>query len=262
MLEIFRTLFAPPRHFIFLIVAAWLGLALAERRAPRHGLDREGLSNLIFYSLLGYLLGGRLLYAAAHLPAFLQSPASLVSPNTDLFDPLGGIAAGLGTAWILGRRKQLPLWTTLDALTPFFAVVAVGLGLAHLAAGTAFGKPTDVPWAIDLWNARRHPSQIYETLAALIILGIVLALRSPRPGHAFLAFAALSAAARLFLEAYRGDSTLIAGGVRLAQASAWLALLVIFVLFEVAGRNRSRPSAPTQATGSEESHPSPTAPAQ
>jgi len=40
----------------------------------------------------------------------------------------------------------------------------------------------------------------------------------------FLLFAALTAGARLFLEAFRGDSTLILGGLRLAQVIAWVML--------------------------------------
>jgi prolipoprotein diacylglyceryltransferase len=45
-----------------------------------------------------------------------------------------------------------------------------------------------------------------------------------RPGLRFWAFLALSAAARLFLETFRGDSTLLLGMFRQAQAIAWLVL--------------------------------------
>lgn len=252
MLEIFETLFAPPRHIIFLVVSAWLGLALAERRAPRYGIERELLSNLIFYALLAYIIGGRLLYAAAHLPAFLASPSSLVSPNTDLFDPLGAAAAAILAAAIFGWQKRLAVWSTLDALTPFLAVMAIGVGLAHLAEGTAFGKPTNLPWAINLWNAHRHPSQIYEILAASLILGIPLLWKSARPGSLFLFFAALSAAARLFLEAYRGDSQLLPGGIRLGQVEAWLALMVVFILLELRDRAPDQPTSRREQRRAEE----------
>jgi prolipoprotein diacylglyceryltransferase len=46
----------------------------------------------------------------------------------------------------------------------------------------------------------------------------------PPPGITFLTFAALTAASRLFLEAFRGDSTLIFGGLRVAQVVAWIVL--------------------------------------
>jgi len=40
----------------------------------------------------------------------------------------------------------------------------------------------------------------------------------------FLAFLALAAGSRLFLEAFRGDSALILGGIRAAQLAAWAIL--------------------------------------
>jgi prolipoprotein diacylglyceryltransferase len=49
-------------------------------------------------------------------------------------------------------------------------------------------------------------------------------LRSRQPGVTFLAFLALSAVLRLFLEAYRGDSLLLVNGIRSAQVLAWLVL--------------------------------------
>jgi phosphatidylglycerol:prolipoprotein diacylglycerol transferase len=118
-------------------------------------------------------------------------------------------------------------------LTPLFATLAIGLSLSHLAAGTAFGSPTDLPWAIELWNATRHPAQIYEFVAALLIFGFVWVRKTdPRPGTLFLAFTALTAASRLFLEAFRGDSILIFGSLRLAQIIAWIVLAAALFAYE------------------------------
>jgi phosphatidylglycerol:prolipoprotein diacylglycerol transferase len=223
---------------ILLVAALWIGLALAEKRSERHNISKDQLNNIVYYSIFGYVLGGRLLYALSHLPAFVQSPLSLFSLNLDLFDPL----AALGTAFIVGliygSRQKLPLWSALDALTPLFAAIAIGLSLSHLAAGTAFGSPTDLPWGIDLWNATRHPSQIYELIASLLVFGwIWLRKADPRPGILFLSFAALMAGARLFLEAFRGDSTLVLGGLRLAQVIAWAMLAL--ALFTSESRHRA-----------------------
>jgi phosphatidylglycerol:prolipoprotein diacylglycerol transferase len=215
---------------ILLLAALWIGLALAEKRAARHGISRDALNNIIYYALFGYILGGRLLYALSNYPAFFQSPLSIFSLNLDLFDPIGGLVIALLVGVVYGSRQKLPLWATLDVLTPFFAMIAIGLSLSHLAAGTAFGSPTDLPWGIELWNARRHPTQIYELVAALSIFALLWLRNSDSPaGSSFLLFTALTAGARLFLEAFRGDSTLIFGGLRLAQVIAWSVLaLVLF----------------------------------
>jgi prolipoprotein diacylglyceryltransferase len=237
MLNLFRSLFAPPRHFILLLASLWIGLAFAEKRSERHGVSKDALNNLTMYGMLGYILGGRILYAVANLSAFADSPLNLFSINVDLFDPIGGMIVAVVVGIVYGKRQNLPMWGTLDALTPVFALLAIGLHLSHLAAGTAFGSPTDLPWGIELWNATRHPTQIYELIAGLVIFGFLWFRKSSSaPGVLFLDFVALSAGARLFLEAFRGDSAFVFGEFRLAQLFAWIALALVLALKDPRGK--------------------------
>ncbi|HUG34727.1 MAG TPA: prolipoprotein diacylglyceryl transferase family protein [Anaerolineales bacterium] len=239
MIESFRILFAPPRHLILIVAALWIGLALAEKRSERHGVSKESLNNLTFYSLLGYIIGGRVLYALANFLAFAPSPLSLFSPNPDLFDPSAAIVSAMIVGVVYGKRQNLAFWGTLDSLFPVFAVLAMGLHLSHLAAGTAFGSPTDLPWGIELWNATRHPTQIYELIASLVIFGLLWFRKSDSsPGILFLNFAALTAGARLFLEAFRVDSTLIFGEFRLAQIVAWVVMATVLLAKESLGQRK------------------------
>jgi phosphatidylglycerol:prolipoprotein diacylglycerol transferase len=233
MFESFRALFAPPRHLILIVAALWIGLALAEKRSERHGVSKESLNNLTFYSLLGYIIGGRLLYALANLPAFLPNPLSIFSPNPDLFDSTAAALSALLVGFVYGKRQNLSFWSTCDALTPVFASLAIGLHLSHLAAGSAFGSPTNLPWGIELWNAMRHPSQIYELAASLMIFSLIWFRKSDfPPGVLFLHFIAFTAGAHLFLEAFHGDSILVTAGFRLAQIIAWVVLAIAFLLNE------------------------------
>ncbi|MGC8856315.1 MAG: prolipoprotein diacylglyceryl transferase [Anaerolineae bacterium] len=246
MIELFRSLFAPPRHLILLLIAAWVGLGLSQKRAPRHQVRSAALEDLVFYSLAALVIGGRLIYVLAHLEAFSKSPLSLFALNLDVFDLYGGLGIALITAFLYGQRQKLPLWATLDALTPFFATLAIGLSLSQLAAGTAFGKPTNLPWAIELWNAPRHPTQIYQTLASLLTLGLVWQRKAdPRPGRLFLVFAAWTAGWQLFLGAFRGDSVLILGGLRLEQILAWVGLAISLWLYEKRSAKSGANSHPT-----------------
>jgi phosphatidylglycerol---prolipoprotein diacylglyceryl transferase len=233
MLEIFQTLFSPPRHMILLVIAAWLGLTFSEKRAEQHGITKDDLNNVSFYGLLAFVIGGRITYALQNLPAFTKSPLGIFSINPDLFDPLGGLAIAFISALIYGQRKQIRFWDMLDALTPFFAVLTIGSGLSHLAAGTAYGKPTDLPWGMDLWNEVRHPTQIYEIIVSLLVLGLLWRIKQmPRSGILFLTFSALTAFFQLLILAFRGDSTLILNGLRQEQVIAWVVLAASFVLIE------------------------------
>lgn len=222
--------FAVQTPGLILLLALWLGLNLAERHAARHNLHPETLYNLTFISLAAGLLGARLFYVAQNLPAFAADPAGLISLNPGLLDPAGGAAAGIIASLIYGQRKKLPLPPTLDALTPALAVLVIGTALANLASGVGFGLETSLPWGIELWGAKRHPTQVYEALAASAILLLLwpgrgaIARRLSHPGSQFLIFLALSALSRLTFDAFRADSPALANGWRLAQIQAWLLL--------------------------------------
>ena len=240
MLVFFRTLFAPPRELILLVAAGWLGLSLAERRLPRGGVNAELLNNLVLAGLLGYVVGGRIVYAAAHLAFIRLDPLSLISLNLGLFDSNGALAASVLAVFVYAQRKQLAFWPTMDALTPFLAALMVGRGFSHLASGAAFGSPTTLPWHWEQWGAERHPSQAYEILAAAG--GLVLLMRrkgNAVPGADFLFFTALTAGWNLFLGGLRGDSILIAGGLRLAQLAAWGVLAAALVGLELLENQRA-----------------------
>ena len=224
-LSLFQSIFAPPRDLIIIILAAWIGLTLSERHAPRHHVNLDALSNLLLVSLVSFVVGGRVLYALENLAIFSQRPTSIFSLNTALFDQWGGLAVAAITAFVYGRRVRLPLWPSLDTLTPLFAALAIGIAISHLASGAAFGKETSVPWAINQWGALRHPTQIYEITASILTLVLIL-IQKPisKPGYEFLVFVALTSASRLVVEGFRGDSTLILSGLRAAQIAAWLIL--------------------------------------
>ena len=209
-----------------LLGGAWAGSSLAEKEAARLRLNAADLYNLIFYGLVAGIVGARLAYAARYLSAYLANPTSLLALTPATLYPSAGLVIGLAAAALFGWRKRLPLRPTLDALAPGLAAFMVALGLAHFLSGDAFGAPTTLPWAIQLWDDARHPSQIYETLAALA----VFALAWKRPlgigqGLNFLLVLALSAAVRVFLEAFRGDSLLWAGGFRAAQVVGIIVLV-------------------------------------
>ncbi len=218
---------------LFMIASVYIGITLTEKRAANYGLNSASLNDLILFAIFGFLTGGRLSFALTHWDIFRVSPLDLFSLNPSLFDLTGGLAIGFIIALVYGQRKGLAFWSTLDALTPFFATVIVGLGAAHLASGNAFGKETSLPWEIELHGATRHPSQVYEVAAALFILNLI-GLRKPFPaaGAQFLTFLAWTAGARLFLEAFRGDSILIFGGLRLEQILAWVVLAFALVGLE------------------------------
>ena len=237
--------------FLILIMGVWLGLTASERYARRQAYDANRLSDLVLIGLVAGLLGARLSYVALQPAAFDGNLLSILSPTPTMLDPLGGMVVGILTAVIYAQRKKLPLWQTLDALTPGLAVFFIALGIAHLASGEAFGAKTNLPWGINLWGETRHPAQIYEILGATASLVVVYRLHAAKHGPAgvfFLGWAALTAFTRIFLEAFRGDSLMWPGGLRPAQVGAWLVLAIVLILLGKRWQEVQTPGTPETAS--------------
>ncbi len=221
-----------------LLAGVWVALSLAEKEAARLHLDADAIYRLAFGGLVAGLIGARLAYVARYLGVYASDPLGVFSLNAATLAPVEGAVIGLAFAGLYGARRRLPPRPTLDSLAPAVAAMGVAIAVAHAASGDAFGAPAQLPWSVYLWGEYRHPSQIYELIAALGVLGLGWRLRARClfPGFSFLLVVALSAAARLFLEAFRGDSLLIAGGWRAAQVEGLLVLAACLGMMGYWGR--------------------------
>jgi prolipoprotein diacylglyceryltransferase len=223
-----------------LLAGLWLALSAAEKEANRIAeqrcaaagpLSAEAIYSVALAGLVAGLVGARLAYVLRYLGAYAADPLGILALNPATLAQTEGVLVGLVTATVWGARRKLRLWPTLDALAPGVAVMGIAIAVAHLASGDAFGAPTSVPWRIFLWDDYRHPAQVYELLAAVCTWGLWRwqARQPAAAGVSFVRVAAMMAGARLFLEAFRGDSVLLAGGLRAAQVWAWLALAACLI---------------------------------
>lgn len=215
-----------------LLAGVWIGFTLIEKESARLKVDTRKITNTVFYGLIAGLIGARLGYALQFLDIYLSNPLSLFSLNANTLSPELGILIGLILAFILGGRYQLALRPSLDVLAPGLAFFMIALGVAHILSGDAYGAPTRLPWSVFLWADYRHPSQIYETIAAMGIFLVVMhrPFESQGAGLNFLLVVAASAVGRIFLEAFRGDSIVWSGGFRAAQVIG-LGVLAVSIIF-------------------------------
>ncbi len=217
---------ALPARPLFFLAALYLGLWLAGREAARRGFDGDALWNAGFLGVAIGLVGGRLAYVFQHWDAYRRDLGAIVSLTPGTIVP--GIALVVGVlAGVIYLARLDALRAEMADATALGATLALAiLSLGNFFSGDAFGIPTDVPWAITLWGARRHPTQLYEMAALLIVLGGLWALRAHvRPGH--LAWVAVLGygLTRLLLEPLRADPWIWPEGYRGAQILGLLAVL-------------------------------------
>jgi prolipoprotein diacylglyceryl transferase len=212
---------------LLVLAAVWAGLWLAARQARRMGLEADHVYNMVFYALLATLLGARLAYVLGNWSAYRDSLLAALSPTPSALSWPEGVALGGLVAAIYWLRYRLPAGLTLDALAPG---LALGMAVERLGAflgGRQYGEPTSLPWGVAIGGEVRHPIQLYEMAALLVMLGLLIWQNARRPysGHTFALFVALYAGSRLFLEAFRADAPLMSGGVRTMQVIALGVLL-------------------------------------
>ena len=204
-----------------LVAAAYLiGLQIAVARGRARGLDPNRLMGLGFAILLGAIVGAKLLLFVVDIDYFTSDPANLwvLVRSAGVF--YGGFVLAVVVAFWYMRRHGMPVWTTCDAFAPGIAVGQAVGRLGCLLAGCCYGRPTDLPWGVTFTNplaaanagtplhAALHPTQLYESAAALGILGILLLVeRRGRSfaGRTFLTYLFAYGTARFVIEIYRGD---------------------------------------------------------
>ncbi len=224
-----------------LLASAYLtGLWYATVRAGARGLDRDRIMDLGIYIIIGALVGAKLLLIIVEFDHYRQNPAEIVTILRSGGVFYGGLIASVCVAFWYIRRHRLPIWTTCDAFAPGIVLGQVIGRLGCLMAGCCYGKPTDLPWAITFTDplaatnvgtpldVSLHPTQLYESGAAILILGaLLLTERGGKrlAGRTFWTYLLLYPTARFIIEFYRGDPR---GAVfDLLSTSQFVSLLLI-----------------------------------
>jgi prolipoprotein diacylglyceryltransferase len=184
-----------PAHSVMEVAAYAVGMQtylFLRRRDPQRSVGLGTTMWLIVCCVFGALVGSKILALLELSPEQLGefgSPAALVGGKTIV----GGLLGGWGGVEI-GKR-----WLNVTARTGDAYVLPLVLGIAIGRVGCfltglpdhTYGTPTALPWGIDFGDGiARHPTQLYEIVAVLLIGGIVWgrARARHRPGDLFRLF--------------------------------------------------------------------------
>ncbi len=212
----------------FLLASWWINRLIKipslwkDGKAP---LTRLQVEDMLTWMIIGTILGGRFGYVVFYnLGFFLENPAQIIRIWEGGLSFHGGflgvITAGLLFCW----KNKLNPWSVGDMLA---ASVTIGLFLGRLANfinAELWGRPTDVPWAMEfpgadcpIWwignTCTRHPSQLYEAaLEGVVLFAIITFLIFKRgwlkiPGQIIGVFFIGYGTARTIVEGFRqGDA--------------------------------------------------------
>lgn len=210
-----------------LLIALWL----SSKEAARKGLDPKIIQDFAAYALLGGIIGARIYFILFSEPAFfLQHPWEILAVWHGGIGVIGSLLGGALVAVWFCRKNNISFWRFGDVLVPGIALAQTLGQFACLLNGDSYGKPTDLPWAITYTDPRSlaplniplHPIELYEMAAYFLVFLIVWNTRKKHQADGFTLFTYLSAygVARFFVEFFRGEPAIFAGGIPAAQVFA------------------------------------------
>ncbi len=219
--ELFRIGNFPVNTYgLLLAIGMLLALFAASRLAARDGLPRERIYDLGLWTLIGGLVGSKILMLFTEENVEIFSLDFLRSGGVYY----GGLLGGFFALVFLIRWYKLPFWKVADAFAPG---VAIGQAIGRqgcFAAGCCWGKPTDSAFGVhftehahdytgvpvygpDGADLYLHPTQLYESIAMLVVFGLLVWLhrRKRFDGQVLIAYGIIYGVVRFVIEFFRDD---------------------------------------------------------
>ena len=165
-----------------IFVGYWYLLRLI--RQPGSPMARRHADDMVFYSALGIILGGRLGYVLFYnLSYYLEHPIDILKLWDGGMSFHGGVLGTTLGILYLARKEGLP-WLRIHDYVACCVPFGLCFGrLANFVNHELWGAPSDVPWAIRFpeviagltaLGPPRHPTQIYEALLEGVVLFAIL----------------------------------------------------------------------------------------
>jgi phosphatidylglycerol:prolipoprotein diacylglycerol transferase len=172
------------------LLAFTLVLVLGRYRIKQRGgpITVSDLDDLLFFGMLGTILGGRLGYILFYQPkVYLADPMLVFQVWKGGMSFHGGLIGVISAMVFFAYRRKMPFWTLADFVAPLVPLGLAAGRMGNFINGELWGRPTTLPWAMvfpsDPEGLPRHPSQLYELgLEGLLLFTIVwLFSAKPRP---------------------------------------------------------------------------------
>lgn len=229
---------------VMLAIGLMSALFVAARLASADGLPKERIYDLGLWTIIGGLIGSKILMI-------------FVEPKVEIFSLdflrsggvfYGGFLGGLAAVAILIPLYKLSFWKVADAFAPGVALGQVFGRLGCFSAGCCWGTECHLPWGVQFTEAGNantgvpiyhadgsamflHPTQLYEASAMLAVFGILLYLHRTKRfnGQVLIAYMILYPIIRFTLEFFRADPRGDLAGLTTALGISTSQIISLFV---------------------------------
>ncbi len=246
-----------------------LGIAAATwltvRELNRRGYDGAmALDALFFVVPLGFI-GARIYHVITDYDLYDGDPHSFFPGIFEVWNGglgiYGAVIGGFLGLLIFARLRGISALAFADAAAPGL-ILAQAIGrFGNYFNQELFGRPSDLPWAIEIAPENRppqfndaasfHPTFLYESIWNVLVCLVLLFVarrfaNSLKNGDIFLLYVCLYSVGRFFVETLRIDPAFLIGDFRgnlfVASVLALTFALILFLRHASTGRDRKRPA--------------------
>lgn len=239
---------------LMIAIGVIVAVRIAGKRAEKRGVaTMEDFSSIATWAVPAGIIGARAYHVITDAQRFSGNWFDAVKIWQGGLGIWGGVFAGVLVGYWRARQRGLDAWWILSCAAPAIPVAQAIGRWGNWWNQELFGRPTSLPWALQVSDdtARKagfpagttfHPTFLYESLACLVLAGVLLMVEKkfqPRRGRLIAWYAAGYTTFRFFIEGIRIDEAHSAGGLRLNQWVS-LAVFVLAVGWLVLDARRSR----------------------
>ena len=149
----------------------------------REGRPVEDVESLLVTTIIGTIVGARLMHCLAYEPArYLANPLEILMVWHGGLASHGGMLGIIAAIWLHARRRaDQPFLWLLDRVAVASALAGAFVRCGNFINSEIIGTPTGGDWGViflrvDAQRLPRHPAQLYEAVAYFAIFGLLVAL--------------------------------------------------------------------------------------
>ena len=208
------------RYYSLLFASGLLcGFLIVKKIWLEDKWEFKELDKLTVYVIIATILGARIGHCLFYEPEYyLSRPLEMILPFKMVngsfsftgFQGLashGGILAVFIAIWIFSKKSNYNFFSILDKVSIGGALTAIFIRLGNFMNSEIIGKATNADYGVvfqKIDNVVRHPSQLYESFAYLLIFLTIYAIYKRRdkrkPGFVFGVFFTLLFIGRFLIE--------------------------------------------------------------
>ena len=222
---------------IIITAAMVLSVAFIMKSAGAQGFESDDFLDIALYALPTGVIFARAYYVLFNLPMY-DTFAKMIDIREGGLAIHGGLIGGILAGYIVVKIKKMNFFKAADVVAPFLALAQSIGRWGNYINQEAYGRATDLPWAITIDGVGVHPTFLYESIWDFLVFLVLLRKSKNKDfdGQLISLYMILYSLGRFFIEGLRTDSLML-GNLRAAQIAS-IIMVLLGALLLIMRRNK------------------------